>query len=84
LRPVTLRKWCYGKTNRIFILFEIFNFVGDKNVTLVDFIKIFSGDREFTYEYLKEEISGYHHEGNADGSKFKDFVIFTEEKKENK
>jgi nucleoside-diphosphate-sugar epimerase len=64
--------------------FEIFNFVGDKNLTLVDFIKIFSGDREFTYEYLKEEISGYHHEGNADGSKFKDFVIFTEEKKENK
>ena len=38
--------------------FEIFNFVGDKNLTLVDFIKIFSEDREFTYEYVKEEISG--------------------------
>lgn len=64
--------------------FEIFNFVGDENLTLVDFIKLFANNREFTYEYIKEEISGYHHEGNADGSKFKKFVTLTEEKKENK
>ena len=24
---------------------------------------------------FKEELAGYHHEGNADGSKFKDFAI---------
>lgn len=53
--------------------FEIFNFVGNENLSLVDFIKLFAEDREFTYEYLKEEISGYHHEGNADGTKFQIF-----------
>ena len=53
--------------------FEIFNFVGDENLNLVDFINKISGNKKFTYEYKKEEINGYHHEGNADGQKFKDF-----------
>jgi dTDP-glucose 4,6-dehydratase len=53
--------------------FDIFNFVGDENLTLVDFINKLSGSKEFTYEYIKEDISGYHHEGNADGTKFLDF-----------
>ena len=55
--------------------FEIFNFVGDDNLTLIEFIEKFSDSRKFTYEYTKEEISGYHHEGNADGSKFKTYCI---------
>ena len=55
--------------------FEIFNFVGEENLSLVEFIEKFSASRKFTYEYIKEEISGYHHEGNADGSKFKAFCI---------
>jgi nucleoside-diphosphate-sugar epimerase len=55
--------------------FEIFNFVGDENLTLVDFIKLFSKGREFTYEYLKEDVAGYHHEGNANGDKFKKFLL---------
>jgi nucleoside-diphosphate-sugar epimerase len=53
--------------------FEVFNFVGDENLTLIEFIEKISGSREFTHEYIKEEMSGYHHEGNADGSKFKNF-----------
>ena len=53
--------------------FEIFNFVGDENLTLVEFIDKLSDSKEFTYEYMKEDISGYHHEGNADGSKFAEF-----------
>jgi UDP-glucuronate 4-epimerase len=55
--------------------FEVFNFVGDENLLLVEFIEKFSKSREFTYEYIKEEISGYHHEGNADGTKFNTFCI---------
>jgi len=55
--------------------FEVFNFVGDDNLTLLEFIEKFSDSKKFTYEYIKEEISGYHHEGNADGSKFKLFCI---------
>ena len=53
--------------------FETFNFVGDENLTLVEFINKLSGNRQFTYEYKKEEIVGYHHEGNADGQKFKKY-----------
>jgi nucleoside-diphosphate-sugar epimerase len=55
--------------------FEVFNFVGDENLTLVEFIRLFSEGREFTYEYLKEELAGYHHEGNANGDKFKKFLL---------
>ena len=55
--------------------FEVFNFVGDENLSLVEFIEKFSEFREFTHEFIKEEISGYHHEGNADGSKFKTFCM---------
>ncbi len=53
--------------------FETFNFVGDENLNLVEFINKISGNKKFTYEYKKEEINGYHHEGNADGEKFKIF-----------
>ena len=55
--------------------FEIFNFVGDENLSLVEFVEKLSGSREFTYEYKKDELAGYHHEGNADGTKFKEFGI---------
>jgi len=54
--------------------FENFNFVGDENLNLAEFIKKLSNNREFTYEYIETpQISGYHHEGNADGSKYKLF-----------
>ena len=39
------------------------------------------GYDKFTYEYLKDEISGYHHEVNAEGSKFKHFVTLIEKSK---
>jgi nucleoside-diphosphate-sugar epimerase len=45
--------------------FETFNFVGDEN--------LFAENRPFTYEYTKQEIAGYHHDANADGSKFADY-----------
>ena len=54
--------------------FEVFNFVGDENLSLTDFIDKFSEGKKYTYEYIKEEINGYHHEGNADGSKFINFA----------
>ena len=53
--------------------FEIFNFVGDENLSLVEFVELFAENRPFTYEYTKHEIAGYHHEANADGSKFADY-----------
>ena len=52
---------------------ETFNLVGDDNLSLVEFIHKISNGKQFTYEYSKEDISGYHHEGNADGSKFYKF-----------
>jgi nucleoside-diphosphate-sugar epimerase len=55
--------------------FEIFNFVGDENLTLIEFIQKFANSRDFSYEYLKEEITGYHHEGNACGDKFAKFRL---------
>ena len=55
--------------------FEVFNFVGDENLSLDEFIEKIAESRNFTYEYLKEELSGYHPEGNADGTKFKNFGI---------
>jgi len=53
--------------------YDVFNFVGDENLSLVDFITKLSYGKQFTYEYIKNEISGYHHEGNADGMKFLEF-----------
>ena len=53
--------------------FDIFNFVGDENLSLVDFINKISNNKPFTYEYMKEDINGYHHEGNANGQKFMEF-----------
>jgi UDP-glucose 4-epimerase len=50
--------------------FEVFNFVGDENLTLVEFIKMLSNGKEFTFEYKKDLIAGYNHSGNADGIKF--------------
>lgn len=53
--------------------FEVFNFVGEDNIDLVEFITKISNSTCFTYEYNKEEIYGYRHECNADGSKFLEF-----------
>jgi dTDP-glucose 4,6-dehydratase len=53
--------------------FEIFNFVGDENMSLVDLIHKLSDNKQFTYDFFKENIDGYHHEGNADGNKFFEF-----------
>lgn len=61
--------------NNMPIGFETFNFVGNENLNLVEFIDKISGNRKFTYEYAKEDINGYHHEGNADGSKFLKFAL---------
>jgi nucleoside-diphosphate-sugar epimerase len=49
---------------------EVFNFVGDKNIALVEFVQLFSNGRPFTYDFVKDELNGYHHEANANGSKF--------------
>jgi UDP-glucose 4-epimerase len=49
---------------------EVFNFVGDENINLVDFIRNFSNGKPFTYDFVKDELNGYHHEANADGTKF--------------
>jgi hypothetical protein len=54
--------------------FEVFNFVGDKNLSLDEFIEKMANSRKFTYEYIKDELSGYHPEANADGSKFENFL----------
>jgi hypothetical protein len=53
--------------------FEVFNFVGDKNLSLVEFVELFAENQPFTYEYMKQEIVGYNHEANADGGKFADY-----------
>lgn len=78
----TLKRWLNIEemaTRIVFIIknmpteYEIFNFVGDENLSLVEFIDKLSNGQPFTYEYKKNELSGYHHEGNANGKKFKYF-----------
>ena len=59
--------------NNMHVGFEVFNFVGDENISLVDLIIKLSNNKPFTYEYFKDNIDGYHHEGNANGSKFLEF-----------
>ena len=80
----TLKRWLDIKElsrRIIFIInhfpnkYETFNMVGNNNLSLVDFIKKISNSENFTYEYKKEELDGYHHEGNADGTKYLEFVI---------
>ena len=53
--------------------FEVFNFVGDENISLIDLINKLSNNKPFTYEFFKTDINGYHHEGNANGNKFLEF-----------
>ena len=53
--------------------FDIFNFVGDDDLLLVDFIKKISNNKEFTFEYKINELDGYNPDYNADGSKFIEF-----------
>lgn len=47
--------------------FEIFNLVGDENLTMVEFISKFGTN--FTFEYSIEEDKGYCNDFNANGSK---------------
>ena len=54
--------------------FEVFNFVGDENLTLAEFIKKLSDGKEFTFEYKTDSIAGYNHSANADGAKFNNFI----------
>ena len=54
--------------------FEVFNFVGNDSLTLVEFIKKLSNGNEFTFEYKTDFIAGYNHSGNADGTKFNSFM----------
>lgn len=53
--------------------FDVFNFVGDKDLSLVEFIKKMSNNKPFTYEYKLDELSGYNPDYNADGTKFLEF-----------
>jgi dTDP-glucose 4,6-dehydratase len=53
--------------------FEVFNFVGDENISLIDLVNKLSDNKPFTYEFFKEDIVGYNHEGNANGDKFLEF-----------
>jgi len=56
--------------------FDFFNFVGDENLSLVEFIEKISGTKNFTYEYRdnkKPKIPGYQYSGNMNGDKFKSF-----------
>lgn len=60
--------------NHMPVGFETFNFVGDENLNLSSFIEKLSNQRKFTYEYIETPvISGYHHEANADGTKYRVF-----------
>jgi nucleoside-diphosphate-sugar epimerase len=52
--------------------FEIFNLVGDENITLEEFAKKFGKD--FTFEYKDLNESGYKTHSNADGSKLIAFI----------
>lgn len=53
--------------------FNIFNFVGDEDLTLVEFIKKLSNNKPFTYEYKNTDLSGYNPDYNANGEKFLEF-----------
>jgi dTDP-glucose 4,6-dehydratase len=55
--------------------FDVFNFVGDEDLSLIEFIKKMSNDKPFTYEYKIDNLSGYYPDYNADGTKFKTFQI---------
>jgi nucleoside-diphosphate-sugar epimerase len=57
----------------ITIGFDIFNFVGNEDLNLIEFIRKISNDRPFTYEYKIDALSGYNPDYNADGTKFMDF-----------
>lgn len=58
--------------NHMPIGFEIFNFVGDDDLSLVEFIKKIC-DKPFTFEYKDETLMGYIPNYNANGTKFKEF-----------
>jgi len=75
----TLKRWLNIEemSNRIICIiknmkigYDVFNLVGDENLSLIEFITKLSYGKQFTYEYMKEDLSGYHHEGNADGTKY--------------
>jgi hypothetical protein len=51
----------------------IFNFVGDDDLTLVEFIQKLSNNKPFTFEYKIDTLSGYNPNYNADGTKFNEF-----------
>jgi len=52
---------------------DIFNFVGDDDLTLVEFIQKLSNNKPFTFEYKIDTLSGYNPNYNADGTKFNEF-----------
>ena len=55
--------------------YDVFNFVGNDNLYLHEFIEKLSGNKKFTYEYfIKDDIKGYHHEANANGDKLINFI----------
>ena len=83
----TLKRWLNiteMATRIIYIIqnmktgYETYNFVGEDNLSLVDFISKLSDGKQFTFEYVNESISGYHNEGNADGTKYALFYKNTE------
>lgn len=52
--------------------FEVFNLVGDENITLEEFARKFN--KNFTFEYKDLELNGYKTKSNADGSKLIKFI----------
>lgn len=53
--------------------FDIFNLVGDEDLNLVEFIQKLSNNKEFTFEYKIDELSGYNPDYNANGNKYQEF-----------
>lgn len=52
---------------------DVFNFVGDEDLSLVEFIEKMSNGKKFTYEHQDIQINGYTSSANAKGDKFKLF-----------
>jgi nucleoside-diphosphate-sugar epimerase len=54
---------------------DVFNFVGDEDITLDELIKKMSNGKSFTFEYNDVNIKGYTSSADANGDKFRNFQI---------
>jgi dTDP-glucose 4,6-dehydratase len=53
--------------------FEIFNLVGDYELTMIEFIELFT--KEYTYEFVPYTQSGYLTSSNVSGEKLNSFIL---------